>query len=242
MVLSAMPLPVTLYRALRYVRNSVIRAELSVLPSGPGRWYLHDGLWTKHAQPFLDRPDFRRAYRRAVRAAGWDYQIEWRFHTILWAATRCSALEGAFVECGTGRGFMASGICEYLGWTDRPFYLYDTFTPGDPPNPVYATDPKAVADNFAQWPGVRPVVGSVPGTLSDVGPVVFLHVDMNHPDPEEAVVRHFWPHLVPGAVIIYDDYGFPAYGESLARADRVAADLGFSILALPTGQGLVIKG
>jgi hypothetical protein len=210
-----------------------------------GRWYHYDGLWTKHAQPFLDDPAFQHAYARSVAAAGWDYRIPWRLHTILWAAAAGAKLDGAFVECGTGRGFMASGICDYLGWSDRPFYLFDTFLPSAPEShgAYYATSQDAPAENFHEWPGVELVVGRIPDTLATVSieRVAFLHVDMNNPDAEEAAVRHFWPGLVPNAAMIYDDYGFPNFESSRIRADKVAADLGFQILALPTGQGLVIK-
>jgi hypothetical protein len=216
-----------------------------------GRWYHHDGLWTKHAQPFLDDPAFQHAYAKAVASAGWDYRIPWRLHTVLWAASLCGSLDGAFVECGTGRGFMASGICDYLGWSDRPFYLFDTFLPSLPDtrgrqrgasSPFYATSADSTAANFNEWPGVELVVGRIPDTLAtvEIERVAFLHVDLNHPDAEEHAVRHFWPRLVPNAVIIYDDYGFPNFDSSRRRVDKVAAELGFRVLALPTGQGLVI--
>ena len=215
--------PVSILVALK--RNQWVIEHFGFLPTRAGRWFGRDGLWTKHAQPFLDDPAFQQSYARAVKAAGWDYGIPWRLHTLLWAATICQSLQGAFVECGTGRGFMASGICEYLKWTDRPFYLYDTFLPYSPDergdqqgvaHPVYTTSPRAVEKNFSEWSGVQCVVGRVPETFRDpiVERVSFLHVDMNHPDPEEAAVRHFWPRLVSGAIMVYDDYGFPQFDTS----------------------------
>lgn len=234
-------------------RNPWTHEALELMPRGPERVYKHDGLRTVHNHTFVDSPDFRRAYKRAVQAAGWDYEIHWRLHIILWAATTAQPILGAFVECGTGRGFMASGICEHLGWRDRPFYLFDTFQPDSvnpasgardgPRSPYYANDPQAVRQNFRQWPGVRLVVGAVPDSLGqvDVGPVAFLHIDMNHPGPEEAALRHFWPMLSPGGVIVLDDYAYAGFEASHISARRVALDLGFSIVSLPTGQGLTIK-
>jgi predicted O-methyltransferase YrrM len=75
----------------------------------------------------------------------------------------------------------------------------------------------------------------------DVGPVAFIHIDMNRPSPEEAAMRHFWPRLNPGGVMVLDDYAYVGFESSHRSANRVAADLGFSIVALPTGQGLAIK-
>ena len=210
-----------------------------------------DGLLTTHQHAFLDDSDFRRAYQRAVRAAGWDYDIPWRLHTMLWAARTAARVPGAFVECGTGRGFFASGVCEALGWEERPFFLMDTFEPGwvDPvkgrtgiPSEYYASGAEAVRENFRQWPGAQLVEGEIPGTLDQVtGPVAFLHLDMNHPDPEEQALRYFWPLMSPGAVLVMDDYGYEGFEVLHERLDAVAAELGFAILSLPTGQGLAVK-
>jgi hypothetical protein len=214
--------------------------------------YAEDGLRVYRRYSFADDENFQKAYERAVRAGGHDYEIRWRVHTILWAASTAAKLDGAFVECGTGRGFMASAICEYLAWSDRPFYLYDTFEPTkldqagartQEISDYYATGIDDVRDNFAQWPGVCIVVGRLPDTLSsEPDRVAFLHVDLNQAPPEQAVVRHFWPRMVPGGVLVYDDYGFVGFEASRRAADELSHELGFSILASPTGQGIVIKG
>jgi hypothetical protein len=234
-------------------RNPWTSEALELMPRRAGPIYDHDGLRTVHNHTFAQAPEFQRAYQRAARAAGWDYQIYWRVHVILWAAGLADPLPGAFVECGTGRGFMASAICQHLGWDQRPFYLFDTFEPGmirsdgaerDPtPSPYYASGPDGVRENFREWPGVRLVIGTVPESLAlvEIGSVAFLHIDMNDPVPESAALRYFWPKLTPGAVIVLDDYAFAGFEASHRSADRVAADLGFSILSLPTGQGLVVK-
>ena len=149
---------------------------------------------------------------------------------------------------------MASAVCEYLGWRDRPFYLFDTFQPTMPneagfqtdDQPIcrfYASSAEDVAKNFAEWPGVQLVVGRIPETFEqhDIPQVAFLHIDMNNGPAEEAAVRHFWPRLVRGGLMIFDDYGLGDYEMSADAADRMAAEVGFSVLASPTGQGLVIK-
>ncbi len=115
---------------VRFNRNPWTSEMLELMPRSAGSVYKHDGLRTAHNHTFMDDASFRRAYTRAVQAAGWDYEIYWRVHVILWAAATAQAIPGAFVECGTGRGFMASAICEHLGWGERPFYLFDTFEPG----------------------------------------------------------------------------------------------------------------
>ena len=225
------------------------RLELVTRDAHPS--YAEDGLWTSRSHAFVDDDGFRRAYERAARAGRFDYGIRWRVHTLLWAAATATKVDRAFVECGTGRGFCASAICEYLAWTDRPFYLYDTFEPTkldrtgartDEVNPYYARSVDDVRENFAQWPGIRLVVGTLPDTLtSDPDRVAFLHVDLNNAPPEQAAVRHFWPRMASGAILVYDDYGFIEHEASRRAADELSQEFGFSILASPTGQGIVVK-
>jgi hypothetical protein len=248
--------PAILHRALKagvraFNGNPWTSNRLELVPRDANSYYKEDGLWTNRSHAFVDDDRFREAYERAVRAAGWDYRIRWRAHTILWAAATAASVDGAFVECGTGRGFMSSAICEYLAWSDRAFYLYDTFEPtllnqigartGETSD-YYATSADAVRENFAEWPGVRLVVGQLPGTLDRTPDrVAFLHVDLNHAPPEQAVVRHFWPRMTTGGVLVYDDYGFVEYEASRRAADELSRELGFAIFASPTGQGIVVK-
>jgi hypothetical protein len=212
----------------------------------PARWsWDEDGLRSDNVPAFLTDPRFRNAYARGVKAGGFDYGISYRAHTLMWAAGLAEPIEGDFVECGTGRGFLASAICAYLDWTDRPFHLFDTFEQSDRYESAlfYADGAEPVRENFREYPGVQLVVGRIPESLSTVQieRVAFLHVDLNQAEPEEAAVRHFWPLLSPGGVMVFDDYGFARYADSRASANRLADELGFEIYSPPSGQGLVIK-
>ena len=52
------------------------------------------------------------------------------------------------------------------------------------------------------------VRGMVPDTLTTVSidKVCYLAIDMNIVAPEIAALRYFWDKLVPGAVVVFDDY------------------------------------
>jgi O-methyltransferase len=54
-------------------------------------------------------------------------------------------------------------------------------------------------------------------------------------------MQYFWPRLVPGAPVIFDDYGWLAYRAQKEALDEFARSHGVEILLLPTGQGLLIK-
>jgi hypothetical protein len=238
-------------------RNPWTHRRLELMDRSHAPLYHEDGLWTHHRHDFVDDPDFRRAYARGIRALGWDYGIRWRMHVLLWAAGQGLKLEGAFVECGTARGFQASTICEYHDLSGRDVFLFDTFRKSvqaaeltgeayeaaPEAHRMYAHSPEEVAANFAQWPNVRLVPGLIPQTLDTVSidRVAFLAVDLNHPEPEAAAIRHFWPRMARGAMLVLDDYAFVGFEVQRLSADRVADDLGFSILSLPTGQGLAVK-
>jgi len=64
---------------------------------------------------------------------------------------------------------------------------------------------------------------------------------MNIAKPERAAIEFFWPKLVPGAVVILDDYGWVPFRAQKDALDEFAANVGVEIMTLPTGQGLLIK-
>ncbi|CQD13047.1 MtfD protein [Mycobacterium lentiflavum] len=229
--------------------------------------YASDGLISFHNDAFLDDPAFQRAYKRGARALpdqDW-YQWQWRVHVGLWAAKTASRLDGDFVECGVSYGFLSSAIMEYLDWDSlgKTFYLLDTFAGIDSRfvteaeresgeyersqlklrNGMYVSGVEGVRANFAQWKNQRIIVGAVPETLDEVEAqtVAYLHIDMNCAPPEVAALRHFWPRLTPGAVVLLDDYANRGRDEQRAAMDALAAEFGVVICALPTGQGLLLK-
>jgi O-methyltransferase len=223
--------------------------------------------WNKSVD-FLTDPRFMSAYRRGMdsghaigRAPGSrdDIHIEWRIHTCCWAAAHAVRLPGDFVECGTNTGIMSLAVCDYVDFnsTGKRFFLFDTFA-GIPveqisereralgraaENAMYPECWEIAQKNFAPFPNARLIRGRVPETLSsvEIGQVCYLCIDMNIAEPEIAAMQHFWPRLVPGAPVIFDDYGWLAYRAQKEALDEFARSHGVEILLLPTGQGLLIK-
>ncbi len=228
--------------------------------------YREDSLLTLHSAPFLEDERFTAAYRRGDEASPGHVLWRWRVHIGLWAAELASRVSGDFVECGVNRGFLSSAIMSYLDWNslDKTFYLFDSFDGVNEesltPEEVgrgwieryrkakrageVALDVGQARENFSSWERVEIVPGFVPDTLTDVSieTVAFLHLDMNAANPEYEAGRFFWDKLADGGVILMDDFcnrNFPSNRELLSKlADEVDA----SILALPTGQGVLIKG
>ncbi|MGJ5175961.1 TylF/MycF/NovP-related O-methyltransferase [Bradyrhizobium oligotrophicum] len=227
--------------------------------------YDHWGLRTDpaivHNHDFMRDQRFVTAYERGAIAEGYDPKYFWRTHVALWCASVARALGGDFVECGVCRGMLSSSIMTYLDWNniDRRFFLFDTFTGLDETQlteeevgsgnlanfrEMYKEDIyERVVKNFAEFKNVEIVRGSVPSSLSNaaVGDVAYLSIDMNNATPEIAAVNYFWDKLQPGAPILLDDYGFVRYEIQKRAFDAWAAQRGVEILALPTGQGLILK-
>lgn len=222
--------------------------------------YDEGGLLSIHNHEFMDEPQFKAAYDRGVKACGIDNAMRWRAHVALWAALKAKDLPGDFVECGVNRGMLTTVIMTYLNWNslNKRFFLFDTFrgldekqigaeekalgrTPGGDPN--YSECFEEVKANFAEFKNVVFVRGIIPDTLasSQVGQVAYLSIDMNCVAPEIAAANYFWDKLVPGAVIVLDDYAFYGYRPQKLAFDQFAREKGTSVLSLPTGQGLMIK-
>ena len=65
---------------------------------------------------------------------------------------------------------------------------------------------------------------------------------MNCVAPEIEALQYFWPKIVPGGLIILDDYGWGGTHDSQKEAQEAFAEsVDVKILTLPTGQGLIIK-
>jgi hypothetical protein len=222
------------------------------------RIWSEDGLSTYHNFSFANEPEFKLAYARGIKAnEDKDHHMRWRTHVAVWVARQVAKLEGDFVECGVSTGFLASAIMEHLAQNQisKRFFLFDTWQGLDP---RHMSEPELKSDrlswykdanyekvlaNFSEFRNVKLVRGSVPETLSqiDIQKVCYLSLDMNCTIPEIAAAEHFWPRLVPGAMMLLDDYAYSGYEEQHEAFDVFAKKVGTQILSLPTGQGIIMK-
>ena len=216
---------------------------------------------------FLNDPKFIKAYERGMEAPrkakpdiANNLDLRYRFHTCIWAAKHASKLEGDFVECGVNLGALSMGVCEYLDFNkiDKSFYLFDTYE-GIPESHVSAEENineikaynqsmyfecyEMVQEIFKPFKKAQLVRGTVPETLTDVeiDKVAYLSIDMNLAKTEVAAMEFFWDKLVPGAVVVFDDYGWAAHKAQQVALDAFAKERNHAIMTLPTGQGLLIK-
>jgi hypothetical protein len=204
--------------------------------------YNEDGLATQNRADFLRDLKFANAYETALKHnAAAQYQMKWRAHVICWAAMNAKRLNGDFVECGVSRGFLSRVAMEYIGFKHmrQTFYLLDLWEPNSSYNDSY----EQVRASFSAFPNVELIKGMIPDTLEQVRSerVAYLHIDLNHAQPEADALEYFWGRMVLGGMIISDDYGHMQFGETRKAWDAFAERKGTSVLALPTGQGMILR-
>ena len=174
----------------------------------------------------------------------------WRIYVNCHFAKRAMALDGDFVECACYRGTTARIIADYvdLAESDKGIWLYDMFDHDDSMRhhamPEHSADLfDQVTARFADIENAHVTQGEVPGVLAKAAPekVSHAHLDLNDAAAELGALEFFFDRLVPGGTIIFDDYGWLFYRAQKIAEDAWLAERGYSILELPTGQGLLIK-
>ena len=68
--------------------------------------------------------------------------------------------------------------------------------------------------------------------------IIYLHIDLNSAKPTISTLEYFLPRLVPGGVILFDDYGWSPYFDTKNAIDEFFYDKSGTLLKLPTGQAI----
>ncbi len=173
--------------------------------------------------------------------------IIWRIHILSWAIESCKNLEGDFIEFGCYDAKVAEFLINYNNIKNfkKSFYLYDAFE-----NPPTTKGEKhsanlfsEVSDRLKKYDFVKIIPGLLPDTFKNNIPkkISFVHLDLNSADTELSLIKLFFERLVSGGIIILDDYGTMFYEEQYYKEKDFFSNLGYSVLELPTGGGMVIK-
>lgn len=198
---------------------------------------------------FLDDAEFMAAFNKNIETEV-EKAVIWRNHVLCWAARNAMRLDGDLVECACYKGTTARIVCDYLdfGKSDKQYYLYDLFEHDAGMDhhdlPDLGVDLyEKVKQRFADLGNVRVIQGSVPEILRQVAPdkIALLHLDLNGATAELGALEFLFDRVVPGGVIILDDYGWLHYRAQKEAEDPFFAARGYRVLELPTGQGMVIK-
>lgn len=172
---------------------------------------------------------------------------------------RVLELPGAVVECGVFKGASLCVLAAYRSLLEpaagRRLVGFDTFGsfpetdhPGDAAMRARFVDEAGDQSigveqlrRVLAGKGVDDEVELVPGDVRETVPawcaqhpaerVALINLDTDLAEPARVVIDHLWPRLVPGGILMFDDYGvFP--GETEA-ADALARREGLVIERLP---------
>lgn len=148
---------------------------------------------------------------------------------------------GCFVEFGVYKGGSAWHLAKLAAEQDRTLHLFDTFT-GIPEASIHDRQHKVgdFADTDVETvKGLIPSavfhVGMFPDTMTEIGPIAFCHVDCDQYVSCLAAIEHFWPRLVAGGVMLFDDYSFTS---GVTKAVKETFE---RIQLTDEGKGYVIK-
>lgn len=208
----------------------------------------HDGLLTTRSSPI---PFGRRQ----------------RFHALVQLFRRTRTLEGMMAECGCFRGLSSYLLCSIHrleadgGFDGRGYRIFDSFQGLSPPQPedaVEDSEPRAallrrmtraghfaaplehVKESLRGFPQIEFFPGWIPEAFPDEpgARYRFVHLDVDLYQPTKAGLEYFYPKVVPGGIIVCDDYGWPGARKAVTE---FCAQAGVPFETTPHTQAYIVR-
>jgi O-methyltransferase len=165
------------------------------------------------------------------------------------------SVHGDMVECGVYNGatayFMAQATAG-IG-VPRALHLFDSFQGLSAPTAVdgdywqagsLAISEEAARAVLSASEGVVFHRGWIPDRFPEVADrqFAFVHLDVDLYQPTLDSLAFFYPRTAPGGVLICDDYGFTTCPGATRAVDAFMQSRPETVIHLPTGQGVIIRG
>lgn len=180
---------------------------------------------------------------------------------VLWSMARHTCdLPGETAECGVLDGASSYLICSARQGNGAPMHhAFDSFEglsspqPEDRPDSPFAFRwaPGDLSVTLAEamrklggFDNIRYYKGWIPDRFAEVAErrFSFVHVDVDLYQPTRDSIEFFYPRLVPGGILLCDDYGYHTCPGARKAFDDFAATVPErSVVHLPTGQGFIVK-
>lgn len=201
--------------------------------------------------------DFCRTEENEILFKAAQLRISYERGHLLKEFVRCSErVPGDVAEMGVYKGNSAYVIADVMtAWeSGKKLYLFDTFQ-GTPAagsqrdnharGGQYAdTSVSGVMDLLEPFKDdVIPVAGMIPDSFRDVAAAVwsFVHIHLNLYQSTKDALEYAFPRLSPGGVIFIEDYGLRSCSGVKCAVDEFCLRKGGIVMALPSGQGVIIK-
>jgi hypothetical protein len=159
---------------------------------------------------------------------------------------------GDTAECGAYKGATSFLICKGTLGSGKPHHVFDSFEGLSTPSAAdgdhwergnLAAAEAVVRANLSDFDFVQYHSGWIPERFPDVADRTFsfVHVDVDLYQPTRDSVAFFYPRMLPGGIIMLDDYGFLRCPGARQATDEIMADKREEIVLLPTGQAFIQK-
>lgn len=166
--------------------------------------------------------------------------------------------ENNFVECGVGDGmttfFALKEISRRFTNSNFKMYLYDSW------DSMKEEDlHKSEITNIGRYSNLNVErtkknlidfqnnliynVGYIPDSFSASSPdkIIYLHIDLNSTKPTIDALNFFFPRLLEGGIIIFDDYGNTGYPDTKKQIDEFFKNKPGVLMKSPTGQAIFFR-
>jgi O-methyltransferase len=213
----------------------------------PFPWIEDSQFYTPLFNPWL-MPEWRERLRADDSRSLLPLQAKYVLYCLaLDASRRCS---GELAECGVYKGGTAKLLAELA--QERSLHLFDTFSgmpETDPAKDIHKagdfadTSLESVRNYLAGHANVTFHPGLIPQSLLPLNDRVFsfVHIDLDIYSAIKSSCEFFYPRLQSGAVLVFDDYGYPSCPGARLAVDEFFADKLEAKLVLPTAQCVVHK-
>jgi hypothetical protein len=239
--------------------RNVIRTVLGALRGDPEDRYVFaerfarrispEALLSERARLWILDGSFRREYEQVEPQ---NLRRMDRLFMLDQLAGLAATLPGNTAECGAYQGASSYFVCRRLRAVNKIHHVFDSFEGLSAPSVIDGnywrggdlTAPEAIARrNLEEFDFVHFHKGWIPDRFDDIAHESFalVHIDVDLHDPTLASLDFFYPRLVPGAMLVLDDYGFATCPGVRAAVRTYFESRPETVLELPTGQGLVFK-
>jgi len=190
--------------------------------------------------------------------------LQWRHWNVSYAIrfaikfTKVSEIN--FVECGVGEGMSTFFAMREIMGTEITkkcsMHLYDSWGEMKDENflkseisskrewgMLQIDDTKKNLEEFTEH--VTYHQGYIPESFKATSPppdsIVYLHIDLNSAKPTLDSLEFFYPRLVSGGVVLFDDYGWQGYEDTKKIIDKFFSDKPGIVMKIPTGQAIYFQ-
>lgn len=214
------------------------------------QWLHPEYCFSEFARTWLNDTAFWDWYRRFPGTVN-DHSADRKFF-LRSLLSQVASLPGDTAECGVYQGASSYLICQALQGPARRHHLFDSFAGLSTPDPCdgshwragqFAVPMADVQRNLASFPYLDWHVGWLPHTLTQVADhrFCFVHLDVDLYEPTRAAAHFFYERLVPGGILLCDDYGFQTCPGAQRAMDELASSVSEPLIHVPTGQAFLIK-